>query len=73
MVTESSEFHSTLSIAHKAHFSNSKHAKKRDILVKSEIALKKNRELTPESGADTYELCSVEVRVMQHAVSTCSS
>ena len=32
LVAESSEFHFTLSRAHRAHFSNSKYAKKRDIL-----------------------------------------
>ena len=57
LVAESSEFHMTLSRAHKAHFSNSKYAKKRDILSEkreSGKALKKH-EFTPESGnVDTY-------------------
>ena len=58
LVTESSDFHLTLSRAHLEHiFSNSKYAKKRDILSQkreSGMTLKK-REFTPESGTvDTY-------------------
>ena len=62
LVAESSEFHLTLSRAHKAHsFPTRNTQKKRDIISEkreSGIALKK-REFTPESGTvDTYELPS---------------
>ena len=65
LVAESSEFHLTLSRAHKAHFSNSKYAKKkRDIRSEKRecgVALKK-REFTPESGTvDTYATHSVAI------------
>ena len=59
LVAESSDFHLTLSRAHlELIFSNSKYARKRDILSQkreSGMTLKK-REFTPESGTvDTYE------------------
>ena len=57
LVAKSSEFHLTLSRAHKAHFFQLeiRNKKKRDILSEKRDCAKKKREFTPESGTvDTY-------------------
>ena len=57
LVAESSEFHLTLSRAHKAHFfSNSKYAKKRDILSEKRDCAKQSVSLRPKAVLCTW-LC----------------